>query len=142
MYRGTTARTVVSILAAVLLALQFFAPTASFASAHAPRKAEAKAQPGTEPSSTFSRPGLKASGKALRDETTGCRAEHHGSPTGPLRTRDRFHHTDQAPSAPERTPLRHIPPTAPDRSAPGDAHQRTSRSSASHTPAALQVFRC
>ncbi|MET9762521.1 hypothetical protein ABZ016_26300 [Streptomyces sp. NPDC006372] len=142
MYRGKTARTVMSILAGVLLALQFFAPTASFASAHTPRKAEAKAQHGTEPAGTYSRPGIKASGKALRDETAACRDGHHGGPTGPLRTRDRFHSTDQAPPAPERTPLRHIPPTAPERSTPGDAHQRTSRSSASHTPAALQVFRC
>jgi hypothetical protein len=142
MYRGTTARTVVSILAAVLLALQFFAPTASFASAHTPRKAEAKAQPGTEPSDTTSRPGIKFSGKALRDEIATCRAGHHGDPTGPLRTRDRFHHADSAPSAPERPLLRHIPPTAPEQVRADAAHQRTSRSSASHTPAALQVFRC
>jgi hypothetical protein len=142
MYRGTTARTVVSILAAVLLALQFFAPTASFASAHTPRKAEAKAQPGTEPSDTTSRPGIKFSGKTLRDEIATCRAGHHGDPTGPLRTRDRFHHADSAPSAPERPLLRHIPPTAPEQVRADAAHQRTSRSSASHTPAALQVFRC
>ncbi|MFJ8715671.1 hypothetical protein ACIRD9_21180 [Streptomyces violaceus] len=142
MYRGTTVRTMVSILAAVLLALQFFAPTASFASAHTPRKAEAKAQPGTEPSDTTSRPGIKFSGKALRDEIATCRAGHHGDPTGPLRTRDRFHHADSAPSAPERPLLRHIPPTAPEQVRAGAAHQRTSRSSASHTPAALQVFRC
>jgi hypothetical protein len=142
MYRGTTARTVVSILAAVLLALQFFAPTASFASAHTPSEVEAKAQPGTEPSGKSSRPGTKLSGKALRDEIANCRAGHHGDPTGPLRTRDRFHGTDSAPSAPDRHLLRHIPPTAPDRVTPGVAHQRTSRSSASHTPAALQVFRC
>ncbi|GAA2575360.1 hypothetical protein OG542_08845 [Streptomyces violaceus] len=142
MYRGTTVRTMVSILAAVLLALQFFAPTASFASAHTPRKAEAKAQPGTEPSDTTSRPGIKFSGKALRDEIATCRAGHHGDPTGPLRTRDRFHHADSAPSAPERPLLRHIPPTAPDQVRAGAAHHRASRSSTSHTPAALQVFRC
>jgi hypothetical protein len=141
MYRGTTARTVVSILAAVLLALQFFAPKASFASAHTPREVEAKAQPGTEPSGMSSRPGSKFSGKALRDEIATCRAGHHGGPTGPLRTRDRFHSTDPGHSA-ERPLLRHIPPTAPERVTPGVAYERTSRSSTSHTPAALQVFRC
>ncbi|MFH9067471.1 hypothetical protein ACH4GM_40675 [Streptomyces coeruleorubidus] len=141
MYRGTTARTVVSILAAVLLALQFFAPTASFASAHTPREVEAKAQPGTEPSGKSSRPVTKHSGKALRDEIATCRAGHHGGPTGPLRTRDRFHGTDPAPSA-ERPLLRHTPPTAPEPFTPGVAHERTSRSSTSHSPAALQVFRC
>jgi hypothetical protein len=141
MYRGTTARTVVSILAAVLLALQLFAPTASFASAHTPREVEAKAQSGAEPSGMSSRPGTTF-GKALRDEIATCRAGHHGSPTGPLRTRDRFHSTDPAPSAHERPLLRHIPPRAPARVTPGVAHERTSRSSTSHTPAALQVFRC
>ncbi|MFI6855209.1 hypothetical protein [Streptomyces sp. NPDC050416] len=142
MHRGTTARTVVSLLAAVLLALQLFAPTASFASAHTSSEVEAKAQVGTEPSGKASRPGTKLSGKALRDEIANCRAGHHRGPTGPLRTRDRFHSTDSAPSAPDRHLLRHIPPTAPDRVTPGVAHERTSRSSASRTPAALQVFRC
>ncbi|AXE89363.1 MULTISPECIES: hypothetical protein [unclassified Streptomyces] len=142
MFRGTKARTVVSLLAGVLLALQFFAPTASFASAHTPSQAEAKAQPGTKPSGKSSRPGTKFSGKALRDEIATCRAGHHGGPTGPLRTRDRSHAADSAPSAPERPLLRHIQPTADDSVRHGTAHQRTSRSSASHTPAALQVFRC
>lgn len=141
MYRGTTARTVVSLLAAVLLALQFFAPTASFASAHTHSQTEANAQPGTKPSGKSSRPGHKP-GKALRDETATCRAGHHGDPTGPLRTRDRSHTADSAPSAPERPLHRHIQPTAPEPVRPGAAHHRTSRSSTSHTPAALQVFRC
>ncbi|MFD5338313.1 hypothetical protein [Streptomyces hawaiiensis] len=142
MYRGTTARTVVSILAAALLALQFFAPTASFASAYTHGQAEANAQPGLKPSGKSSRPGHKSPGKALRDETATCRAGHHGDPTGPLRTRDRSHTADPAPSAPERPLQRHIQPTAHEPVRPGAAHQRTSRSSTSHTPAALQVFRC
>ncbi|MFF7314505.1 hypothetical protein [Streptomyces sp. NPDC008137] len=141
MYRGTTARTVVSLLAAALLALQFFAPTAPFASAHTPRKAVAKAQPGAEPSGHAARPGI-LSGKALRDEIADCRAGHLGDPTGPLRTRDRFHHADSAPCAPERARLRHIQPAAQDQVRAGAAHHRASRSSTSHTPAALQVFRC
>ncbi|MGW0495552.1 hypothetical protein ACWD0Z_09025 [Streptomyces sp. NPDC003007] len=142
MFRGTTVRTVVSILAAALLALQFFAPTVSFASAHTHSQVEAHAQPGTKPSGKSSRPGHKHPGKALRDETATCRAGHHGDPTGPLRTRDRSHAADSAPTAPERPLQRHIRPAAPEAAGPGAAHHRTSRSSTSHTPAALQVFRC
>ncbi|MER8219212.1 hypothetical protein ABTZ58_01135 [Streptomyces sp. NPDC094143] len=143
MHRGTTARTVVSLLAAVLLALQLFAPTASFATAHTPSQAEAKAHPGTNPSGTASRPGITFSGKVLRDEIATCRSGHHGDPTGPLRTRNRSHATDSAPTAPDRPPLsRHIQPTADEPAGPRTAHRHTSRSSASHTPAALQVFRC
>ncbi|MBB4711785.1 hypothetical protein BJ965_001667 [Streptomyces luteogriseus] len=142
MFRGTTARTVVAVLAAALLALQLFAPTASFATAHTHSQAEAKAQPVTKPSGTSSRPGHKSSGKALRDETATCRAGQHGDPTGPLRTRDRSHTTDSAPSAPERPLRKDIRPTVPEPVRPGAGYHRASRSSTSHTPAALQVFRC
>jgi hypothetical protein len=130
MFRGTTARAGVALLAAVLLALQFFAPTASFASAHTVRQVEAKAQPGT-----------KLSGKALRDEAATPRhCEHSGGPTGPLRTRDRHRAVDSAPEGPEgpvlvqdtTTACEPAPPRAP----------RTSRSSTAHSPAVLQVFRC
>lgn len=73
MFRGKTARTVVTLLTAALLALQFFAPTATFASAHTARHAEAKAQPG-----------LKLSGKALRTETITFRdCGASGTPTAP-----------------------------------------------------------
>ncbi|GAB2717373.1 hypothetical protein [Streptomyces bullii] len=131
MFRGTTTRTVTSLLAGVLLALQFFAPTASFASAHTVRHIEAKAQPGTKPS-----------GKALRDEMVTCRtAGRHGDPTGPLRTRDRFHTADHATGASERPALKQSP-AVPEPITSGVAHHRTSRWSAAHTPAALQVFRC
>ncbi|MFF7766001.1 hypothetical protein ACFZC7_05745 [Streptomyces massasporeus] len=142
MYRGSTARTVVAVLAAALLALQLFAPTASFATAHTHSQVEAKAQPGATPSGTSTRPGHKPSGKALRDETATCRAGHHGDPTGPLRTRDRSHTADSAPSAPERPPRRDLRPAVPEPVRPGSAHHHASRSSTSHTPAALQVFRC
>jgi hypothetical protein len=142
MHRGATARTVVSILAAVLLALQFFAPTASFASAHTPREAQAKAASGTKPSGKSSRPGIKLAGKAVRDEAVSCRAGRHGDPTGPLRTRDRSHTAESAPSAPERPLPRHIRPRADEPVRPGAGYERRSRPSASHTPAALQVFRC
>lgn len=142
MFRGRTASTVIAVLATALLALQLFAPTAVFATAHTQSQVEAKAQPGTQPSGTTSRPGHKSSGKALRDETATCRAGHHGDPTGPLRTRDRSHTADSAPSAPERPLRRHIQPAVPEPVGPGAAHHHASRSSMSHTPAALQVFRC
>lgn len=133
MFRGTTARTVVSILAAVLLGLQAFAPTAAFASAHTARHTVAKSQPG-----------IKPSGKALRDEIATCRdAGRHGDPTGPLGTRDR-HRTaaDCAPEAPDRPHLRQEASRVGEPSTPRTAHHRPSRSSTAHRPAALQVFRC
>ncbi|GHG89988.1 hypothetical protein [Streptomyces lanatus] len=131
MFRGTTVRTVVSLLAAVLLALQFFAPSVSFAHAHTVSQAEAKAQPGN-----------KLSGKALRDETLmsrECAPSGDGDPT-PLRTRDRSRFADCGPTAPDRPPLTRDPASA--HAIPGTALDRTSRSSTSHSPAALQVFRC
>ncbi|MEV0113764.1 hypothetical protein AB0H77_11030 [Streptomyces sp. NPDC050844] len=133
MFRGTTTRTVVSIIAAVLLGLQVFAHTASFASAHTTRHAVAKGQPE-----------IKPSGKALRDEIATCRdASQHGDPTGPLGTRDR-HRTaaDCAPKAPDRPPLRQGASKADEPGTPRTAHHRTSRSSTTHAPAALQIFRC
>lgn len=134
MFRGTTARTVVSILAAILLALQFFAPTEYFADAHTVSQAEAKAQPG-----------IKLSGKALRDETLTsrhCIPSGDGDPTGPLRTRDRLRIADSGPEAPCRPLLTRDPAATHEPAGTGAAHQRTSRPSVSHTPAALQVFRC
>ncbi|MET9971718.1 hypothetical protein ABZZ80_38930 [Streptomyces sp. NPDC006356] len=134
MFRGTTARTVVSLVAAVLLALQFFAPGASFAHAHTVSQAEAKAQPG-----------IKLSGKALRDETLTfrhCMPSGQGDPTGPLRTRDQLRFADTGAQAPDRPLLTRDPASAHQPGTPGSAHQRTSRSSTSHTPAGLQVFRC
>ncbi|MFF3330873.1 hypothetical protein ACFYWX_15120 [Streptomyces sp. NPDC002888] len=133
MFRGTTARTLISILAAALLALPFFTVTPSFAPAHTPRQVEAKAQPGIKPKA-----------KTLRDErVTSGNCAHSGGTTSPARTRDRFRATaDSAAQAPER-PLRAQDP-APDRrqAVPGVLLHRSSRSSTAHTPAALQVFRC
>ncbi|WP_128431068.1 hypothetical protein [Streptomyces cyaneus] len=134
MFRGTTVRTAVSILAAVLLALQFFAPTASFAHAHTVSQAKAKAQPG-----------IKLSGKALRDETLTsrhCVPSGQGDPTGPLRTRDHLRYADTGPQAPDRPLVARDPASAHQPARAGAAHQRTSRSSTSHTPAGLQIFRC
>ncbi|MFE7270155.1 hypothetical protein [Streptomyces sp. NPDC057623] len=134
MFRGTTARTVVSVLAALLLALQFFTPSGSFAHAHTVSQAKAKAQPG-----------IKSSGKALRDETLTfrhCAPSGDGDPTGPLRTRDHLRHADSGPQPPDRPLLTRDPASAHQPGTPGIAHERTSRSSTSHTPAGLQIFRC
>ncbi|WP_217236192.1 hypothetical protein [Streptomyces sp. AC555_RSS877] len=130
MLRGTTVRTVLATLAVALFALQFFAPTASFASAHTVRHAEAKAQPGTKPS-----------GKALRDESaTHRQCDPAGDPTGPLRSRDRHRAVDFAPEGPERPLLAQDPAAVRTSGVPGAF--RLSRPSTAHSPAALQVFRC
>ncbi|MET8169177.1 hypothetical protein ABZT34_33840 [Streptomyces sp. NPDC005329] len=136
MLRGTTSRTVISILAAVLLALPFFAPTSSFAHAHTARQAEAKTQPGITPS-----------GKAMRDEIATFRdCDRSGglADPDPLRTRDRHRATTSAstPQEPERALLAQDPAAAHQPPRPGDPYHRSSRSSAAHSPAALQVFRC
>ncbi|MEW2045571.1 hypothetical protein [Streptomyces sp. NPDC005476] len=135
MLRGTTARTVISLLAAILLTLPFFAPASPFAHAHTVRQAEAKTQPG-----------IKLSGKAMRDEIATFRDCDlpTGSPADPLRTRDRHRPSSAAPAPqePERALLAQDPAAAHQPPRPGDPHHRSSRSSAAHSPAALQVFRC
>ncbi|WP_330287118.1 hypothetical protein [Streptomyces sp. NBC_00576] len=132
MFRGTTARTVISLLAAALLALQFFAPTASFASAHTVRQAEAKTEPRIKPRAA-----------AQRDEyvTCGDGGRHH-DPSLPLRTRDRHRIADSGPQIPER-PLRAVDPAAPhEPETRVTSRHQAPRSLTAHTPAALQVFRC
>ncbi|MER6785422.1 hypothetical protein ABT330_12425 [Streptomyces sp. NPDC000658] len=137
MFRGTTGRAVISILAAALLALPFFAPTPVFAHAHTMRQAEAK-----------TKPGIKPSGKAMREETVTHRdCDRSGGPGDPLRTRDRNRATTgssaaSTPQEPERTPLALNPAAAHQPARPGDRHHRPSRSSTAHSPAGLQVFRC
>ncbi|MFK4546155.1 hypothetical protein RKD29_005751 [Streptomyces tendae] len=131
MYRRTAARTVVAILAPVLFALQFFAPTASFASAHTSGDAVAHARPGTIPSGT-----------APHDESVTCREDGHpGGPT--TEPRDR-HRTSAAPqSGTPRHPLaRQTTPEAPGAVTSGRATEHRPRSTTDHAPAALQVFRC
>jgi len=132
MFRGTTVRTLISLLAAALLALQFFAPTASFASAHTARHAEAKAEPRNKPRA-----------EALRDEYVTCGNDGRSNdPSWPLRTRDRHRIVDTGPEVPER------PLLAADPAAPGEPETRVTsrhqapRSLTAHTQAALQVFRC
>ncbi|NEC91255.1 hypothetical protein G3I71_36890 [Streptomyces sp. SID12501] len=132
MFRGATSRTVFSLLAAALLALQLFAPTASFASAHTARHAEAKTEPRNKPRAADQ-----------RDEyvTCGDGGRHH-DPSLPLRTRDRHRLADSGPQVPER-PLLTVDPTAPhEPETRVTARRQAPRSLTAHTPAALQVFRC
>jgi hypothetical protein len=131
MFRGTTARTVISLLAATLLALQFFAPSGTFASAHTIRQVEAKAQPGIKPSSKPVRDGSET----FRDLSS------TGDPAGPPHTRDR-HRTAASGWTHERQP----PTRGATAAHPSALHRatqhRTARSARDHSPAALQVFRC
>ena len=135
MFRGATARTVVSLLAATLLALPFFALTSSFAQAHTARHAEAKAQPGIKPSA-----------KPARDEILTARpCGRPEEPFDPLRPRDRHRTTvtaDPAPQQPERDRSVQDPAAGHHPARPADHHRHWSRPSTAHSPAALQVFRC
>jgi hypothetical protein len=122
-----------SALAAVLLTLMFFTPTASFAAAHTLGHAQAKAETGNT---------LKA--KPVRDKAVTIRAcDPSQDPTGPRRTRDRHRSvTHTVPWAHARPSLGENPAAASDPERPSTPHHRTSRSLTAHTPAALQVFRC
>ncbi|MGW0221362.1 hypothetical protein [Streptomyces tendae] len=133
MYRRTAARTVVAILTPVLFALQFFAPTASFASAHTSGDAVAHARPGTIPSGT-----------APHDESVTCReVGRPGEPTTEPRVRDRHRITAAPQSGSPRHPLaRQAAPEAPGAVTSGRAAEHRPRSTTDHAPAALQVFRC
>ena len=132
MFRGTTTRTVLAVLATALLAFTFFAPTTSFAAAHTVRHAVANDLPGT-----------KLSDKALRDEAAtfrDCGVSGAPAPTGPLRPRERHVNTGCTPEEPER-PLPAQDPASVHMPVANRAHHQ-SRPSTSHSPAALQVFRC
>ncbi|MER7189696.1 hypothetical protein [Streptomyces flaveolus] len=132
MFRGKTPRTLFPLLAAVLFALQFFAPAPSFASAHTSRDAVANAPSGFTLAAT-----------ASPDETVTCHEPgRSGNTHGPARVRDRHRATAAPePEAPE-PPLSRQRTAAPEQVLPGRAHERRSRSAADRTPAALQVFRC
>ncbi|WP_225830562.1 hypothetical protein [Streptomyces sp. NK08204] len=131
MFRGTTARTVLTLLAATLLTLGFFAPTGSFTSAHTLSHARAKGGPVTTPPT-----------KPLRDTADAFRAPSHPvEPVGTRHTRDRQRGSGSG-WAQER-PSSARPPAGPHPPAGsgGPGHGAT-RSSRTHSPAALQVFRC
>ncbi len=131
--RGRTPRIVVAALAAVLLALQFFAPTATFAAAHTPGHAKAKAEPGNLPKA-----------KPVRDKAVTYRkCAPSEDPTGPFRTRDRHRAvTHTVPGTPARPPLGENPAATSEPERLSTRYHRASRPFAAPTPAALQVFRC
>ncbi|KFG73115.1 hypothetical protein [Streptomyces mutabilis] len=133
MFRGTTARTVVPILAAVLFALLIFTPTAPFASAHTSGDVVAKTHLGTPLSET-----------AGGHETVTCHeTERPGNPTTAPRVRDRHRGTAAPqPGTPKRTLLRHADPLVPEPGVSGRAGEHRPRGGTDHSPAALQVFRC
>ena len=132
MVRGTTVRFLFTILSAVLLALQLFAPTASPESAHQTHVTAAAAPEAVTTKRTDE-----------VDEVVTCGDfEHPTSPTGPLRTRDRHRAAaDSTPEPPALVLLAHdVTAAQPLAARPASLH--ISRSSTAHTPAALQVFRC
>ncbi|GAV39352.1 hypothetical protein [Streptomyces acidiscabies] len=135
MFRGGRAWTGMALIAAFLLAIPFLTGASPFAHAHTARHAQAKAQPGMHPL-----------GLALRDiKVTSRDCDRSGGPASPLHTRDRSRATltaDSAPSEPERVQKAQDPAGAHPAGLPGADRHRPSRSSASHSPAALQVFRC
>ncbi|MFH8801342.1 hypothetical protein ACH4F6_17355 [Streptomyces sp. NPDC017936] len=133
MFRGTTVRSLVSLLAAVLLALPFLASSPSFAHVPTVRHTEAD-----------TRPGITSSGKPPQGETVTSRScGRSGAPGDPLRTRDRHRATTAAGSTPqERVPAAQDPAPAHRPGGPAAPYHHSSRHVASHSPAALQVFRC
>ncbi|WP_046734196.1 hypothetical protein [Streptomyces humi] len=131
MFRGTTARTVISLLAAALLAVQFFAPAATFAAAHTLSHTEAKAQPGSKPPAN-----------AVRNGSHTLR--HHGlcgEPPGPPQSADR-HRTATAGCADDRPATARHTEAIHASTTPSAKHRRAFRASRAHSAAALQVFRC
>jgi hypothetical protein len=112
MMRGARSRALFPILAVVLLALQLFGPDEAFASVHT-------------------------------NEVISCgEAEHPQKIAPPLAARDRSRTEDRVPQPPNSSLLEHDPASTYPVIPLTDAHQRVSRSSTAHSPAALQVFRC
>ncbi|MER6348433.1 hypothetical protein ACWC10_18660 [Streptomyces sp. NPDC001595] len=135
MFRGTTARTVLSALAVVLLTLSLPAVTPAFAHAYTPRHVEAETSTGIIPSGPA---GYAEAAAPHAGATPAC-----GDPTGPPPHRDRHRTARSAPEAAAR-PLpepERAPGAGPDAGVPA-GHARAPRPSAAHSPAALQVFRC
>ncbi|CAM5605551.1 hypothetical protein SGLAM104S_08584 [Streptomyces glaucescens] len=134
MFRAATVRTALRYSAAVLLTFCFLAVSASFAHAYADRPRMGGAQAGITPSATAPAP-----------ESPALHAGPFcGDPTGPPPHRDRHRTTGSPPG----TAGRPLPPRDPepgaglDTPAPSVVRDHASRLSRSHTPAALQVFRC
>ncbi|MEU6665385.1 hypothetical protein [Streptomyces sp. NPDC046727] len=131
MFRGTTARTLLALLGATLLALQLFSPTRTFAPAHTFGQALAKTETGIVPSAPVVREGaetVRAPGRT-------------GEPVGLPHVRDR--HRGPASTWSQEHPLISGRAAGAGPSEPVAApHGHAPRLSRAHTPAALQVFRC
>lgn len=141
--RDVTARIVLSVLTAILFAVQFPAPSAPSASAHG-----VTASHSSSPGSPQAHPaGLKdRSGTQTGQEYVPCGPPaQEEDPNGLLRTRDRHRTVAQATPEPLSRCLVAGDTVGRTRTAPllvpAGSH-RTPRSSASHSPAVLQVFRC
>ncbi|MFI1762579.1 hypothetical protein ACH41H_11105 [Streptomyces sp. NPDC020800] len=130
MFRGTTTRTVITLFTVALLALQFFAPTGTFAAAHTLGHAKAKATSGTALPSHPVRNGSDT----LRDG--GCTQQ----PVGAQHLRDRQRGSAHG-WALEHPPISRQAAAPQEPDASGAPQHRITRSSRAHSPAALQVFR-
>lgn len=129
MTRGTTARALLTALAAVLMALQFIAPTATAATAHDGYRHAASAETAVEvPAET--------------DRVTCGEKRHPESRTAPFRVRERHRPAQYVPDTPARTPPVRDLAAGYDHGAPAPATLRATRPSPDRTAAALQVFRC
>ncbi|MEU0256164.1 hypothetical protein ABZ299_27570 [Streptomyces sp. NPDC006184] len=131
MFRGTTARTLLTLLGVTLLAFQLFTPAGTFASAHTHGQALAKAATGTH-----------LSVPPAHDGTETVRSpDRPDRPAGVPQVRDR--HRGPGSACAQEHPLisGRAAGTAP--SGPsGGRHRHVPGASRAHTPAALQVFRC
>lgn len=131
MSRGTTARTLLVLLGAALLAFQLFAPAGTFASAHTAGQALATTETGT-----------RLSVPPAYDGTETVRpTDRPGRPVGLPQPRHR--HRGPASSSAQEHPLisGRTAGTAP-LSPAGGRHPHAPGAHGAHTPAALQVFRC
>ncbi|MEV6834794.1 hypothetical protein AB0N17_09795 [Streptomyces sp. NPDC051133] len=136
MFRGTTARARLALLAGLLLAFQLFAPTGPFASAHTLSQAQAQARAEAEP-------GIASPAEPVRDGVGSLRAPGcTGDPAGVPHLRDR----QRRPSSgcAQEHPLIADGPAAGAEAphAPGAEPRHAARPSRAPAPAVLQVFRC
>ncbi|MDQ0792855.1 hypothetical protein [Streptomyces sp. B1I3] len=138
--REATARFVFTLLTAILLALQGPGPAASAASAHSAQEPA----PGPPVGHTVHGTHMTA-GEAGRNLVPCDTPAEDGPDHGALRTRDR--HRTAVGATPESPSRSLVTDGAGDRSAgaalpAADASPRAPESSASSSPAVLQVFRC
>ncbi|MBV1948012.1 hypothetical protein [Streptomyces sp. BV129] len=132
MSRGRTPGAVLALFAVALLALQLFAPSGSFATAHTLGEAGANDTPGI----------------VLVAQPAGEGADSVREPRGPKAPpvathADRHRQRGTAPTpALERPPISRRPAEPAPLWRPGAPDAHVTRSSGAHTPAVLQVFRC